>query len=161
MNDISETIKDLMSLSVTKNIMISTAESCTAGLISKYLTDIPGASKFYASSVIAYSNKSKSDLLGVSKESLSIHGAVSENVVIAMTEGLLQLTNSTVVVAVSGIMGPKSDISSKKVGEVWFCWKHKDKTKTLNVFLSGSRLSNREEAAKIAILGLYDFIKEI
>ncbi len=161
MNDISEIIKDLMSLSVTKNIMISTAESCTGGLVSKYLTDISGASKFYASSVIAYSNKSKSDLLGVSEESLSIHGAVSENVVIEMAEGLFQLTNSAVVLAVSGIMGPKSDISSKKVGEVWFCWKHKDKTKTLNVFLSGSRLSNREEAAKIAILGLYDFIKEI
>ncbi len=78
-----------------------------------------------------------------------------------MAEGLFQLPNSAVVLAVSGIMGPKSDISSKKVGEVWFCWKHKDKTKTLNVFLSGSRLSNREEAAKIAILGLYDFIKEI
>ena len=161
MNDISEIVKDLMSLSATKNIMISTAESCTAGLVSKYLTDTPGASKFYDSSVIAYSNKSKSDLLNVSEKSLSTYGAVSKNVVIEMAEGLLKLTNSNVAVAISGIMGPKSDISSKKVGEVWFCWKHKDKTKTLNVFLSGSRLSNREEAAKIAILGLYDFIKEI
>ena len=161
MNDISEIVKDLMSLSATKNILISTAESCTSGLVSKYLTDTPGASKFYDSSIIAYSNKSKSDLLGVSEESLSIHGAVSENVVIEMTEGLFQLTNSAVVLAVSGIMGPKSDISSKKVGEVWFCWMHEDKIKNLNVFLSGSRLSNREEAAKIAIIGLYDFIKEI
>ena len=80
MNSILEKVKDLKNIALLKNQLISTAESCTGGLISKYLTDIPGASSFFESSVVTYSNDSKISLLNVSPETLSVYGAVSEDI---------------------------------------------------------------------------------
>ena len=159
MNDILQIINDLADLSKAKNVKLASAESCTGGLISKYMTDIAGSSSFYESSIIAYSNNSKERLLDVSRETLQKYGAVSKNVVLEMSAGLLQKCDANVVVAVSGIMGPDKDQSNKQIGEVWLCWKGYDVTNTSHELLDGDRNSNRENTAKIALLGLYDFIK--
>ena len=105
MNDITVIVKDLMALSIKKKITVSTAESCTGGMISKYLTDLPGSSNFFNSSIIAYSNKAKIDLLKVNPETIKSKGAVSEDTVKEMALGLLKLTDSSIVIAVSGVMG--------------------------------------------------------
>ena len=161
MNSILEKVKDLKNIALLKNQLISTAESCTGGLISKYLTDIAGSSSFFESSVVTYSNNSKISLLNVSPKTLSTYGAVSEETVEEMCRGLLKISAATITVAISGIMGPNSDNTNKKIGSTWVCIMSKHKTKTIFLELSKSRQENREEAAKVAIINLYDFISEL
>ena len=161
MNSILEKVKDLKNIALLKNQLISTAESCTGGLISKYLTDIAGSSSFFESSVVTYSNNSKVSLLSVSPKTLSAYGAVSEETVKEMCHGLLKISTATIAIAISGIMGPGSDNTNKKVGSTWVCIMNKHKTKTIFLELSKSRQENREEAAKVAIINLYDFINEL
>jgi PncC family amidohydrolase len=161
MNSILEKVKDLKKMALSKNQLISTAESCTGGLISKYLTDIPGSSSFFESSIISYSNKSKISLLNVNPDTLSNYGAVSEQVVREMGLGLLKISSADIAVSVSGIMGPNSDNTSKKIGSIWICVMNKFKADSNYLELSKSRQENREEAAKIAIMNLYDFINDL
>ena len=161
MNSILEKVKDLKNIALLKNQLISTAESCTGGLISKYLTDIAGSSSFFESSVVTYSNNSKISLLNVSPKTLSTYGAVSKETVEEMCHGLLKISTATIAVSISGIMGPNSDNTNKKIGSTWVCIMNKHKTKTIFLELSKSRQENREEAAKVAIINLYDFINEL
>ena len=172
MNNILETVKEISTKLTPANILISTAESCTGGLISKYLTDLSGSSKFYDCSIIAYSNESKSSLLNVDAATISNNGAVSEEVVKEMTKGLLSISRATIAVAVSGIMGPTSDNAQKANGSVWICIQSKpslenpdsftiDRQKTYFYQLAGNRDANRQETAKLAIINLYDFINEL
>tara|TARA_B100000686_G_scaffold120569_1_gene127589 strand:- start:1324 stop:1809 length:486 start_codon:yes stop_codon:yes gene_type:complete len=161
MNDITAIVKDLMALSIKKKITVSTAESCTGGLISKYLTDLPGSSNFFNSSIIAYSNKAKIDLLKVNPETIKSKGAVSEDTVKEMALGLLKLTDSSIVIAVSGVMGIDKKNKNEENEKVWICWLNQEKSKTFYTELGEDRGKNRLETTKIALLGLYDFIKEI
>ena len=161
MINISEKLKDIKILAKKKNLILSTAESCTGGLIAKYLTDLPGSSEFFDSSLITYSNISKSLLVDVKDESIKRYGAVSREVVIEMSEGLLSKNTANLGIAVSGIMGPESDDTLKKIGLVWSCYKYKEHIKTVNFQVTGSRLENREETAKTVIINLYDFINEL
>ncbi len=161
MNSILEIVNNIGIIAVTKKLHISCAESCTGGLISKYLTDLAGSSRFFDSSIVVYSNNSKISLLNVNKETLSRYGAVSEAVVKEMSAGLLKIVKSSLVISVSGIMGPSQDDTDKDVGSVWICIMSDKTSKTYHAILSGTRMDNREEAAKIAIMNLYDFIKEL
>ena len=94
MNKASGKLKKIQELCLSKNIMISTAESCTGGYLSKLLTDISGSSKFYVGSVIAYSNSVKNDLLKVPNDVLKKYGAVSEEVSLSMAEGIFNSIKS-------------------------------------------------------------------
>jgi nicotinamide-nucleotide amidase len=98
---------------------IAAAESCTGGLVSKMLTDIPGSSEVFWGTLVTYSNESKVKLLGVSKEVLERSGAVSEEVAEAMSEGLLARSPVEAAVAVTGIAGPDGGTAEKPVGTVW------------------------------------------
>ena len=161
MINISEKLKDIQNIAKKKKLIISTAESCWGGLIAKYLTDNEGASSIYDSSFITYSNESKILLLGVKKETIEKHGAVSEEVVIEMCTGMLIRNKANLGISISGIMGPSSDDTYKKIGSIWTCFKYKDQTKTDHHQLNGNRLENREEAAKNVILNLYEFINQL
>ena len=161
MINISEKLKDIKILSKKKDLILSTAESCTGGLIAKYLTDLPGSSEFYDSSFITYSNSSKSLLLGVENQLIETYGAVSKEVVIEMCNGLLIKNNANLGISVSGIMGPSLDNTAKKVGSVWSCFKYKDQIKAYHFELTGTRSENREATAKTVIINLYDFINEL
>jgi|TARA_B100000959_G_scaffold2749_2_gene3075 PncC family amidohydrolase len=162
MNNILDMVDGLKNLAISKKIVISTAESCTGGLISKYLTDLPGSSNFYNSSIIVYSNNSKINLLNVNPKTLLEFGAVSEEVVKEMSKGLLEVTRSNIAIAISGIMSPDSDDTDKDVGTLWICVRSKDKEKASKFYLkSNDRSMNREHAAEIAIKSLYDFINQL
>ncbi len=97
----------------------ATAESCTGGLIGKMITDIPGSSAVYWGGFVTYSNEAKVKLLGVREETLSIHGAVSEETVKEMAEGARQRSGASLGIAVSGIAGPEGGSAEKPVGTVW------------------------------------------
>lgn len=106
---------------------VSCAESCTGGYISHLFTLVPGSSAYFEGSVISYSYDVKEKVLGVKKDTLSKVGAVSEECVSEMLDGLLNLTGSTYGIAVSGIAGPGGATPDKPVGTVWIGVGNKDR----------------------------------
>jgi len=98
------------------NWRMATAESCTGGGIGYYLTELAGASDWFAGGILAYSNAVKQDALGVSAETLLTQGAVSETTVAQMADGVFRLMRTDCVVAVSGIAGPSGGTADKPVG---------------------------------------------
>jgi nicotinamide-nucleotide amidase len=97
---------------------VTTAESCTGGLLAKYLTDVAGSSRYLRQGFVTYSNAAKTKLLGVPKELLDQHGAVSEPVALAMARGALAQFEGQVALAISGIAGPGGGTPEKPVGTV-------------------------------------------
>lgn len=101
---------------------IATAESCTGGKLAALLNKHPGSSAFYLGSVVAYSNTVKHSVLGVSQTNLDTFGAVSEQVVREMAEGVRRLCGTDYAIATSGIAGPDGGTTDKPVGTVWMAW---------------------------------------
>lgn len=132
------------------NLKLSSAESCTGGLLGKRLTDIPGSSKVYDMGLVTYSDAVKHKLLNVKLETLSNYGAVSEETAIEMAGNLLELSDSDVSVAITGIAGPTGATKTKPVGLVYVCVKYKERTlvKTLN--LSRNYSNDRERIRSLS-----------
>jgi nicotinamide-nucleotide amidase len=103
---------------VERGLRIAVAESCTGGLITSRLTDVPGSSRYVDQSVITYSNEAKTELLGVPTVLIREHGAVSEPVANAMADGIKARAKADVGVAVTGIAGPTGGTAEKPVGMV-------------------------------------------
>ncbi|WP_028310193.1 CinA family protein [Derxia gummosa] len=99
---------------------VTTAESCTGGMIAARLTDLAGSSDWFERGFVTYSNDAKVELLGVPAETIAQHGAVSEATALAMARGALDRSLAQVAVAVTGIAGPGGGSAEKPVGTVWF-----------------------------------------
>ena len=99
---------------------LATAESCTGGWVAKACTDVAGSSQWLECGFVTYSNAAKVRDLGVSEQTLSSHGAVSEATVREMAAGALRVAGVHVAVAISGIAGPDGGTPGKPVGTVWF-----------------------------------------
>ena len=144
-----------------KNLTITTAESCTGGLIAATIVNVSGASGCFNEGYITYANEAKVRVLGVKEESIRSFGVVSNVVVTEMAEGVLNKANADIAVAVSGIAGPLGGSPEKPVGTVYIgiCLRNKtDKslTKTSYEFhFEGDRSEIRnktvEEALKIIL----------
>ncbi len=104
-----------------RNISISSAESCTGGLFAQTLTQIPGISSVFDRALVTYSNRSKTEELGVNPETLTLYGAVSENTAIEMAKGLKEVSGSRLCISVTGIAGPEGASLEKPVGLVYIC----------------------------------------
>lgn len=118
---------------------ITTAESCTGGLIASAITEIAGASTVFEAGFVTYSNRMKQQLVGVPELTLKTYGAVSEEVVIAMTNGALERSGADYGIAVSGVAGPGGGSAEKPVGTVWMAWGHKDNLRTRRMTLTTDR----------------------
>jgi nicotinamide-nucleotide amidase len=105
-------------LLVDRGLRIATAESCTGGLVTSRLTDVPGSSRYVERAVVAYSNDAKIELLGVPADLIEEHGAVSEPVALAMADGIRARARVDVGVGVTGIAGPGGGTPEKPVGTV-------------------------------------------
>jgi nicotinamide-nucleotide amidase len=105
-------------LLVERGLRIAVAESCTGGLITSRLTDVPGSSRYVDQSIVVYSNEAKTQLLDVPAELIREHGAVSEPVGLAMAEGIKVKAHAGVGVGVTGIAGPTGGSADKPVGTV-------------------------------------------
>jgi len=112
----------LVQLLQQRHLSITTAESCTGGMMAAQITQIPGASEVFQAGFITYSNEIKASLLGVAPSSLEQEGAVSEAVVRAMAKGALAKSESDYAIAVSGIAGPGGGSDHKPVGTVAIAW---------------------------------------
>lgn len=137
-----------------KKLKLATAESCTGGLIAELITSVSGASSVFDCGIVSYSNEIKNSLLGVSQETLSQYGAVSEETVREMVTGVRKLSDADIAVAVSGIAGPLSDNTDKPVGLIWLAVLYNETiiTKKLNnSFTHNIREENRNAAAAEAL----------
>jgi nicotinamide-nucleotide amidase len=141
--------------------MLMTAESCTGGWIAKICTDLPGSSGWFEQGFVTYSNRAKETMLGVSAETLSEHGAVSEAVVLEMAAGALEHGNGNLAVAISGIAGPGGGTHFKPLGTVWIAWQHKGSAATARRFhFDGDRAAVRFQAVEAALEGLIGLVQE-
>ena len=132
------------------NMRLATAESCTAGLMAKRITDLPGASDIYVGGVVAYGNAVKAALLQVPEDLLSTHGAVSEPVGSQMARGVARQLGADVGVAVTGIAGPGGGTDDKPVGSVWLAVSGPGSATSEYVRFLGDRQAVRERAAQAA-----------
>lgn len=106
----------VVSLLRENGLKVTTAESCTGGLIAKRITNVSGSSEVFECGIVSYSNRIKNEILGVSSEDLEKYGAVSETVARQMAEGVLKVSGADIAVSVTGIAGPNGDGSDKPVG---------------------------------------------
>ena len=113
-------IKDIFQKCIQQNFIITCVESCTGGLVSSALTDVPGASKIYEKGLITYSNESKIELAGVSRETLYKFGAVSFEVISEMAKNCIinKKSKNAITIATSGVAGPDQS-ERKPVGLIW------------------------------------------
>lgn len=103
-----------------KGVRIVLAESCTGGMVAAEMTAIAGSSDAFERGFVTYSNDAKREMLGVSADTLGVHGAVSAETVREMAEGALARSHADLAVAISGIAGPDGGTAEKPVGLVWF-----------------------------------------
>lgn len=113
-------ILDLIARLRAAGTMLSTAESCTGGMIAAAMTDVAGSSAVFDRGFVTYSNEAKSEMLGVPPDLIASVGAVSGPVASAMASGALQRSRAGIAVAVTGIAGPGGGGPDKPVGTVWF-----------------------------------------
>ncbi len=130
---------------------LATAESCTGGWIGKALTDVPGSSQWFDGGIVAYSNAAKTGLLAVPGTVLAAHGAVSEETVRAMAEGVRRRFAADVAVAVSGVAGPDGGTADKPVGTVHFAWATADAVTAARRIFAGNRESVRRQTVALAL----------
>jgi nicotinamide-nucleotide amidase len=119
-DDIVLAAKNLLAICRRKNLLVATAESCTAGLIAGTLTEVPGTSSILDRGYVTYSNEAKHEMLGVSRDILDRHGAVSRQTAEAMARGVLGHSRVHLAVSVTGIAGPDGGSEKKPVGLVHF-----------------------------------------
>ena len=141
----------LVGLLAEKGLSVSTAESCTGGLLSSALVDVAGASAVFSYGFITYANEAKAKILGVAEETLIKYGAVSEETAGEMAIGAARESSADLAVSVSGIAGPDGGTKEKPVGTVCFgrCCRGELATRTRH--FSGDRRMIREQAVNEAI----------
>lgn len=139
---------------VARAWLLATAESCTGGMISATCTDLGGSSAWFERGYVTYSNRAKTELLGVDAQLIKRHGAVSEAVVRAMASGALAQSGAHITVAVTGVAGPSGGSLDKPVGTVWLAWATGDNVICSREWFDGDRAAVRQATVRRAIEGL-------
>jgi len=159
--ELNTQIRQLANLLQAQDYKMATAESCTGGLIAKAATDLAGSSNWFDRALVTYSNQAKIDLLSVSANTLAQYGAVSQEVVYEMIDGLMSDASYSMGVAVSGIAGPGGGSVDKPVGTVWIAWKFLECDVCSRCFqFSGNREQVRIQAAIAAVEGLIEYLED-
>jgi nicotinamide-nucleotide amidase len=154
-----DTAKALADLLLPQGWKIALAESCTGGLVCATLTQLPGSSDWFERGYITYSNEAKTECLGVPTELIESHGAVSEAVAKAMSEGAQGVAKVKAAVSITGIAGPSGGSPEKPVGTVCFGWTIQNKGGDITTIcdtqlFQGDRQAIREQAANFALTTL-------
>lgn len=143
--------KVVLGLLKEKGLTVSTAESCTGGLIAKRMTDIAGSSENFMYGIVTYTNRAKTDLLGVSPATLSRYGAVSEETALEMVKGVRQACGTDLGVSVTGIAGPGGGTPKKPVGLVYIGFADHETTMVQRCLFAGDRETIRWQASNTAL----------
>jgi len=151
-------ITNLHNLLTQKSLTISTAESCTGGLLAATLTELAGSSAYFKGSVVSYANEVKSEVLHVPQTTLDQYGAVSEQTATAMLDGCMNLFHTDIAVAITGIAGPSGGSPQKPVGTVYIGIRSKNNNTIQKYTFSGNRTDIRYSAVEQAIKMIKDNI---
>lgn len=153
--------EELVKALADKKMTVSTAESCTGGLISKLITDVSGSSDVFGYGFVTYANEAKMKILGVWDEALSQYGAVSRPVAVLMSRGARRVSKSDMAVSVTGIAGPGGGTAEKPVGLVYISLSTPDGTICRKCNFSGTRDEVRRQTAEFALNLALEYLKLI
>ncbi|MDZ7936693.1 MAG: competence/damage-inducible protein A [Emticicia sp.] len=134
-----------------QGLTVSAAESCTGGYISHMFTKVAGSSAYFMGSVVSYDNAVKINVLGVNAETITQHGAVSEETVIQMAEGARKLMKTDFAIATSGIAGPDGGTPEKPVGTIWIACAMEGRTIARKVQMTNQRDTNIQYGSVVAL----------
>ncbi len=140
------------------NLQLGIAESCTGGLMGHRITDVPGSSQIFRGGVVAYSYEAKENLLGVSHDTLTTHGAVSHQVAIEMAEGARRVFHSDYALSITGIAGPGGGMPGKPVGLTYIGLAFDGETRWQKHIWQGTRAENKTQSVNAALQFLYDMV---
>ena len=138
---LEQVISDLL---IQNNLTVSTAESCTSGLLASRLTDVPGSSKYFKGGSVCYSNELKINDIGVNSDLIERYGAVSEEVVESLAKNIAQKNNTDIGIGITGIAGPDGGTEKKPVGLVFVGIFYKNNLYIKRYNLTPDRITNRE-----------------
>ena len=147
--------KKIQRILETRKMTVTTAESCTGGLVAATLVNADGISNVFKEGYITYSNEAKHKLLGVEEETLREFGAVSRETAKEMAEGAARAAGSDTAIAVTGIAGPGGGTKDKPVGLVYIACAFRDETIVKRCFFRGDRGSIRHQTVREALQILY------
>lgn len=150
--------KEVSKILLSHNLTISVAESCTGGLISHRLTNIPGSSKYFKMGIVAYENIAKIEILGVKLKTIQDFGAVSSQTACEMALRIKKLSNTNIGLGVTGIAGPGGGSAEKPVGLVFIAISTKTGVNTKKFLFSGSREEIKNKATDAAFCYILDAI---
>ena len=156
-NSLSEQLGGLLR---SKGLLMGTAESCTGGRIANMVTLLAGCSDFFVWGVVSYSNEVKHNVLGVSEDSLRLHGAVSREVVEQMAQGAIRTLGCDCSVATSGVAGPGGGSPEKPVGTVWIAAALKEQVVSHCYHFGTVRAENIQSAADTALTMLLELLQK-
>lgn len=143
----------------TRGLKISTAKSCTGGLVSDRITNVSGSSEYFPGGIVSYSNEAKASLLGVSWNTLNLFGAVSEETVLEMSRGAKKLFGTDIAISVSGIPGPTGGTLEKPVGTTWFGLSTNDGDWSRHFIWDGDREQNKHYSSEAALQLVVDYLE--
>ncbi len=159
--DSEKSLEELaVELLLKHEMTVTTAESCTGGLIAGTLVNVPGASEVLHEGYITYSNEAKEHLIGVRRETLKKYGAVSEETAREMAEGAAKKADADAALSATGIAGPGGGTEEKPVGLVYIGCCVRGKTKVRKYEFQGGRLENRIHTVEKALQMLIDELSE-
>lgn len=138
---------------------IASAESCTGGMFSSTIINVPNASKVISSSIVTYSNEAKQKYCGVKKETIETYGVVSENTAREMAIGIAKECDANVGVSFSGYAGPATDVGDTTVGTVCFGFCIEGKVCSCTKVFKGGRMSVRRKSVNFAINKLLELLE--
>ena len=139
-------------------LKLAVAESCTGGLVSHRITNVPGSSDYFLGGITAYAYEAKVKLLGVSWDTLTRYGAVSRETVLEMARGARSKLEADIGVSVSGIAGPGGGLPEKPVGLTWIGLSAGDSEEARSFVFPGDRLAVKEQAAEQALQMINEYL---
>jgi nicotinamide-nucleotide amidase len=158
--DLVELSAALGAACLQRRLLVATAESCTGGWVGQVITHTAGSSGWYDRGFVTYANDAKADMLGVRRETLDGHGAVSLQTAAEMASGALANSNALFSLAITGIAGPTGGSPGKPVGTVCFAWCRRGAdAETEALCFSGDREAIRRQAVIHALRGLLQRIE--
>jgi len=144
-----------------RGLRLAVAESCTGGLISHRLTNVPGSSDYFLGGVTAYAYEAKERLLGVDRLTLEKYGAVSREVAIEMARGVRVNLSADIGISVTGIAGPGGGTPDKPVGLAWIGFSCPDGEEAYRFIWQGDRLQVKEQSAEAALRILVKYLQRV
>jgi PncC family amidohydrolase len=152
--------EEIGTLLTALGLTLTTAESCTGGLLGHLITNVPGSSAYYLGGFVAYADEAKETLLDVSHETLVAHGTVSEDTAREMARGARQRMGADVAISLTGIAGPTGGTPEKPVGLVYIALSAPDAEFCQRHVWSGDRWTNKEQSAQAALRLILAYLRE-